>query len=139
MITIYKLRLKEDPEGPFYIGSTKDIIKREKAHYHDYKNKYGTIPLLHSYLDNFQEFTLIIENLDICDNKERYMREAFYIKKYKSKLNKLLPHVPKNEKYANAKQKNQLFYDTHPEIYKNSLQKNYEYKTKILFQELPFS
>ena len=84
MYCIYKISI----EGECYIGHTKNFNKRIKDHnYRKNDSKYIHLPL-YKKMNECEDFNMEIIEMIECDKKTIFIKEQFYIDKYKPSLNK---------------------------------------------------
>jgi group I intron endonuclease len=73
--------------GDFYIGSSKNIVKRWKIHKSKLKNKNHINNILQSAWNKYGENNLILEILETCDKDKLYEKEQFYLDNLNPKYN----------------------------------------------------
>lgn len=94
-----------------YIGASKNIIRRWNEHYYKYKSEkdreYSSI--LHTKMREYGIENFSFEIVELCEFEEIYIKEKYYIKKFKSEYNFTLGG--KGGKYGKPKKFNEIVYD----------------------------
>jgi predicted GIY-YIG superfamily endonuclease len=98
--TIYKICCNDDSITDFYIGSTKNFIRRKSEHKCSYNNKNNKLYQFIREHNNWENFTMSIIETFICETKDEALKkEQYYIELLKPTLNKKNAFGFDNKKY----------------------------------------
>ena len=127
MIKIYKLFCKDPNVKDVYIGSTKDIKDRVKKHEYNCNKENGKKYHYNVYKfirDNGGFDNWDVEELEECDEDNRFQKERYYIEKLETtNLNSNIPYREQNE-YS------RLYYKNNKEKENNRCKRYYQEVTK---------
>ena len=127
MITIYKIYCKDENIKDAYIGSTKDFENRRKKHIYNCTDKkngkyhYNVYEFIRTH-GGFQNWDF--EELEKCNECNRFHKERYYIENLEQSLNKNIP-TRSHKEYA------QYYYLNNKERENNRCRKYYQEITKI--------